>query len=240
MNKYEFIKYKNYFSCHSLKTEEMTDNNKMFLCFNPNGIYESWYRVIFQNYRIIVDGDFDHFILRINDKESLEWLLKIHNDFSENINLYSEKILEYIPVEDFSDYVEFCPKKAKKLFRETETRIKDHYQSINFNNLIEYYFNIKKKDENYYKIKDELKDKIEHFRISIVNLKNDFYKRCKIDSKEFCEEYNEIIKYYFKPFSTAKITEEKVNKYIDKCYSSVAALLKFSDLYLKNQNLDVA
>lgn len=237
MNNCEYIKYKNLFCCHALKIEEMTDKNKMFLCYYPDGMYESWFRVIFQNYRIIVDGKFDHFILRIKDKNSLEWMLKIHNEFNKNINLYSEEILKYIPEEDLSDYVELCPKKARKIFREAEIRLKNDYKRYY---LKDYYLNLIKKDVFYYKSIDYVKDEVERYRICISDLKKDLYNGNKIDSKEFCEHFNEIIEYYFKPFCTFQIREEKVNKYIDKCYASVAALFKFSELYIKNENKNVA
>lgn len=234
MDNYEYIKYKNLFCCHALKIEEITDKNKMFLCYYPEGMYESWYRVIFQNYRIIVDGEFDHFILRIKDKNSLEWMLKTHNEFNKNINLYSEEILKYIPEEDLSDYIELCPKKARKIFKEAEIRLKNDYES--------YQLSLIKKGGFYYNSKAYLKDEVERFRICISDLKKDLYNESKIDSKEFCEHFNEIINYYFKKYCTFQISEEKVNKYIDKCYASLAALFKFSELYIKNENknLDIA
>lgn len=207
-NNSEFMKYKNIFANHMLRIEQQEEKNKIFLCHCEEK-FEVWYRVVFEPFRIILHGDFDHFILRVDEKDTLKWLLNICNS-----EIDFNNILKKIPCE----YIEFSPLKAKLLLDKLENNLKD---------ILSDHILIRNKDSFYYHEKNSIKVDLDIIKFDIRDLKKELK---EINNKEFCEGYNGIIKRYDYQLGSI-IHENNVNKYTSKCYLNLAALFKFSELY---------
>ena len=213
---YKFMKYENIFNNHKLRMEQQEEKSKYFLCYCEEN-FEYWYRVVFEQYRIILHADFDHFILRVNEKDSLNWLINIYNSKSKKD---FEAILKKIPDEHFSEYIEFSASKGKHLLEQLEKNAE--------NILFDYVISAVKKNSYYYHVKDRIKTDLSNIRYEIKGLKKELK---KISSKEFCENYNSIIDNYNYNQLGFKVSSFDVDKYTRKCQLNLAALFKFSELY---------